>query len=421
MELPAARAAHEAAVEVYRRLRRLDPGSGADYALSRALGQAGQARLQAGDLPGARSLLEEAAGLRREVLRREPGNAAARRGVVGSLLDLADLAREARDAPAALAGYREAAERARELVAAEPGSAQDALNLAVILSRQAEVLAGAGQAGEALAALEQVEPLVRGLEERDPSNYELPFLRSQTLELAGELHRAAGRDDAALAAFRQALAAARRMLALAPAHANALDRVCGRLNQVAGVLAARGERREALAAWLEASDLCRRRVAEEGPMNEVVFRNVSIYARQAVLAHLALQELPAALELARAAHAHHAEVVARFPAHRHELKHLAWDHVWCAARLAAEREGAEAAALAAEGRAALAEVMRLRREELAGLEARLAGASLPPAEASGLRRQLDRQRAELDAIRDEPTLAPLREDRAAFERALAGE
>jgi len=175
------------------------------------LTRVGDARLFAGNRPGALTAYEKSLGIARTLATADPGDAVYQRDLGVTLTRIGDARLSLEDSTGALVAYEESLKIARTLGTADPGVAVWQRDLSVVLLTVGDARLATGDRTGALGAYEESLKIARTLAAADPGRAVCQRDVSVSLERLGDAKLALGLRAAALAAYNEGLWVARRL------------------------------------------------------------------------------------------------------------------------------------------------------------------------------------------------------------------
>ena len=271
IEGPLARGRSREAVETADQvLNTLRGGSDSDRLLAEALGWAGQAKWEEGDVATADAHLDEAVRLWKHILDRDGKSPQTLRALSVSLDRLGDMHRKSGDMAGATAAFEESLALCRRLVEAVGETPQAVRDLFLSLDRLGEVHRESGDMAGATAAFEESLALCRRLVEavgETPQAVRDLFL---SLDRLGYMRRESGDMAGATAAFEESLALCRRLVETVGETPQVVRDLSVSLNRLGEVHRESGDMAGATAAFEESLALRRRLVETVGETPQAV-------------------------------------------------------------------------------------------------------------------------------------------------------
>ncbi len=191
-------------------------------ALGDVLGHSGVPNL--GDQKGARQAYEKGLDIDQGILREQPQDVRARRGVAVFQMKIGNVQMDQGDAAAALRSYQSAAVLFDSLSAADPLNTSMRRNVGSIHTKLGQAYEAAGQTEAALAEYAGGVERVRQAMLADPTNVQARVDYASAVKNRAEREYKAGRTKAALAGYRQALDLLRSLHVAEPDNSMVRDR-----------------------------------------------------------------------------------------------------------------------------------------------------------------------------------------------------
>ena len=226
-------------------------------------------------LSDAMEAYQEVLVILRDLVARDPENAAYAGDLSLALVKAGDVHQRRGESDAALAAFVEALAITRTLVAAEPDETEWQRGMASSLSRIGAVHVRAGNIVEARAAFDERLVIARALVDLDADN--ATWQRDLMISLfeIGDLHMRAGNGEAALEAYEEALAISRHHAAAQPESTQWQRDITIALSKIARLLMAAGDPAGALTRFEEGLVILRALV-ESDPENTRWQRDLSL-------------------------------------------------------------------------------------------------------------------------------------------------
>ena len=275
-DLAAARAAHQASLDIRQRLAAADPANTEwqrDLSISHE--KLGDIAVAAGDLAAARAAHQASLDIRQRLAAADPANTGWQRDLSISHEKLGNIAMAAGDLAAARAAYQASLDIAVRLAAADPANTGWQRDLSISHDKLGDVAVAAGDLAAARAAHQASLDIRQRLAAADPANTGWQRDLSISHDKLGDVAVAAGDLAAARAAHQASLDIRQRLAAADPANTGWQRDLSISHEKLGDIAVAAGDLAAARAAHQASLDI-RQRLAAADPANTGWQRDLSI-------------------------------------------------------------------------------------------------------------------------------------------------